>query len=219
MRKLVLAVAILTITGCAHVIEQSHKPDLVAISSVIDSVKDELNAYHNIEPTAPLIKGVCNESGTPVALKAKEVYVTLETVASYKREQSAAISIPIGVASFDPSSASRLSRKRTQTLVVPLAIDDTIPAQPTTPGEHVIAEAIAKFRDELQKVNHNKTPCLKPSKDITLTLAFDVVSEATGGFSLTLTPFELGNKEVSSDEAHQKLHMTFELAGSPLLAN
>lgn len=203
--------------GCVCTPINKPEASIVSVSTVLDMVKDELNAYQNTTPVTELQKSTCNPDGNSMTINSKEVIVTLQTVALHKSEPSAGLAAPIGVVSFDPSYSGSYSKKKTQIIVIPLTVDRSQPVQPIKSGEHPIASAIAKFRDELLKVNHNKTPCLSKSKDMTLTLSFDVVNQSTGVMALKIVPYKLGDKETIGEELHQTIQLTFELSGAALL--
>ncbi|HOW57798.1 MAG TPA: hypothetical protein PKZ12_07330 [Smithellaceae bacterium] len=189
---------------------------IAPVSEVLNAVKDELNAYLATKPSVPITKGICNRENAGnnnVDLVPTAVTLTLQTATAQTSSPSVGLLAPIGVISFDPSYSGAYSRSRTQTLQVPLKVDATTKPQPVTPGEHPIAKAIAEFRDELLKVNHDKTPCLSAEQEIILTIAFDVVNKSTGGFALKLAFLSIGDKETLNEEAHQKLEMKFKFAG------
>ena len=191
---------------------------IAAVSEVLDDVKDELNAYLASQPKVKPNTGACYDGKSSMNLTPTKITLTLKTVAVQLSEPSVGLAAPIGVVSFDPSYSGSYSQSRTQTLLVPLSVPNTNGVQPVAPGDHPIAAAISQFRDELLKVDHSKTPCLQSVKStLKLSLAFDVVNKSTGGFSLKLVSFKLGDKETVTTEAHQTLDLEFSLAPGLLL--
>jgi len=211
----IIALICISVSACACLSKKSDM-QIAPVSEVLNAVKDELNAYLATKPSVPITRGICNRENAgnnDVDLVPTAVTLTLQTATAQTSSPGVGLLAPIGVISLDPSYSGAYSRSRTQTLQVPLKVDATKKPQPVTPGEHPIAKAIAEFRDELLKVNHDKTPCLSAEQEIILTIAFDVVNKSTGGFTLKLALLSLGDKETLNEEAHQKLEMKFQFAG------
>lgn len=216
IRFAVILLASISVLGCASLSKDTSPPKLVPVSEVLNTVKDELNAYLATPPKAQAKTGVCGGKDGEVAIKVvpAKVTVTLRTVSAHQSEPSAGLTVPIGVLSLDPSFSGGYSQTRTQALVLSLDIAPKGKPQKVALGEHPIANAIAEFRDELIKVDHDKTPCFEPKELVKLTVAFDVVNKSTGGFTLKLVVFKLGDKETMTDEAHQTLDVYFSLVGT-----
>lgn len=214
LSSFIIVLMCISISACACLPTKSDMK-LIPVSDVLNAVKDELNAYLSTKPTIPAKKGVCNGGNTAqIDLVPSEVKLTLQTVAAQTSEPSVGLTVPIGVISVGPSYSGAYSRSRTQILQVPLKVDLSKKPQAVAPGDHPIAKAISEFRDELLKVDHDKTPCFSSSEDMMLTIAFDVINKSAGGFTLKLAFVNLGDKETFSDEAHQKLEMKFKLIDS-----
>jgi hypothetical protein len=209
-----------TINGCCS-LHQPSKPELVPVSDTINLIKDELNEFYSTKPTVKPNKGVCYTGNEPYVLAPKKVSVTLKTVTTRGNEPSAGISAPIGVIKFDPSYSGSYSNGRTQTLQIPLEIGPRTEGDMATHGDHVLAKAISAFRDELLKVDHTKTPCLKfidEKNPFKLSLAFDVVNKTTGGFGFQLAVVKVSDQLTAIDEAHQTLDIEFVLDPGQMIA-
>lgn len=216
----ILLISFAGLSACSCLPSQNKEVRVVSVTSVLNRVKDELNAYLVESKNSPMVQenGVCTKGQAAIELKPEKVTLTLQTVAGILKEPTAGLASPLGVLSFEPSYSGSYSSSRTQTLVIPLNIDIR-KTQEIPPGKHPLAAAILHFRNQLLAVNHNKTPCLQYSKkaNFKLSLAFDLVNKTTGGFSFELAGFKLGNKRTAKNEAHQTLVIEFSLSGGELL--
>lgn len=208
-------------SACSYFSVHSSEEKIVTVSEVLNEVKGELNAYLASEPQVKPNIGVCYDGKSPMNLTPNKITLSLKTVAAQQNEPNAGLTNPIGVLSFDPLYSASYLQSRAQTLQVSLNVPKTNGIQSVSLGDHPIASAIAQFRDELLKIDHDKTPCLqyseKEKNSLKLSLAFDVVNKSTGGFSLKLVPFKFSNKETITDEAHQVLDIEFSLVNRHLL--
>ena len=215
---LVMAAA-LSLSGC-HTMPMAREVSSVPVSDVLNSVKDELTAYWATAPTVVPTTGVCYKAGPEklnlVPIKAT---VNLKTVAARQSEPNIGLTAPIGVISLDPSYSGLYSQSQTQNLQIALDVPSMGNKATMPPGEHLIGKAIADLRDELLKVDHNITPCLKYGEKsvIKLTVAFDVVKKSAGGFSLKLVVFKIGDKETFTNQTSQTLDLEFALSGGQLM--
>jgi hypothetical protein len=212
-------IVLASLGGCC-LLPNRESEDTVPLSSVLDSLKDELTAFAQMKPIPTPLGGTCtSKDGRSLDLVPKKAKVVLKTIAAHQHDMSLGLAAPIGVVKFDPSASGSHSRTQSQTLEVALDVNN-IDAGRTLPSKHYpIGAAIASFRDELLKVDHGKTPCLAygDKSVIKLTLAFDVVKKSTGGFGLELVVFKVSNKETLSNTAAQTIDIDFELVGDVLL--
>lgn len=201
------------LAGCASPAPAGGKP--VAVSAVLNQLKDELNAFASSARGAVPNTGACYDGAQPMDLVPIAATVTLKAAAQSTSEASVGLSAPLGVLSIDPSLAASSSNKRTQTIVVPLAVPKTSTRQAVADGPHALADALSSFRDEILRVDHSKTPCLRQLSDggppFAVSLAFDVVRTATGGLSLTLLAFKIGDKQGLGSETQQTLEVQLAL--------
>ncbi len=207
------------LAGCCHMDASKPAPQTAPVSVVIDQVKEELAAYMASAPPLATKVGACYDpKGKPtMTLAPKTVTVTLKAVASRENDSTAGITAPIGVLKIDPSYSGAYSNSRTQTLVIPLSVPEGAKWAKPADGEHPLADALIKFRNEIVAVDHSKTPCLQFKGDkanFKVTLAFDVVNKTTGGAGLTLAVFKVSDKETVANEAHQTLDVEMALTGS-----
>jgi hypothetical protein len=217
-RAFTTAAVAISLAGCVSV--GNDRIDTAPVSDVINAVKGDLNAYLATPPKVVPAKGTCY-SGTgnvPLNLVPTKAAATLKTIASKKAEASVGLADPIGVIKLDPSYSGALSDSRTQTITILLDVSPSVKPQEIGKGAHPLGDALGHFRDELLKVDHTKTPCLKygDKSTLKLSLAFDIVSTRTGGFALQLATVKVGDKETLANEAHQILEVEMELVGGAL---
>ena len=198
-------------------------PELAPVSVVLDQLKDELNAFIATEPTVRPNVGACYDGKKPMNLVPLNATVTLKAVVGSENDPTFGLIAPIGGVALDPSYSGAYSRSQTQTIVIPLSIPDSTTAQrPVAPGPHPLGSALAKFRDEILKIDHARTPCLqynsKAKANFKLTVVFDAVRKSTGGIALQLVVFKIGDKETKTSESHQTLDIELGLTpGGDLL--
>lgn len=218
--KAMAALSPVFLAGCCHMNAPQATPEVAPVSLVVDRVKDELAAYMASAPPLATKVGDCYDpKGKPtMTLVPLTVTVTLKAVSSREHDPTAGLSAPLGVLSVDPSYSGAYSNSRTQTLVIPLSVPNDAKWKAPPDGEHPLADALIKFRNEIVAVDHSKTPCLQfkagDKGNFKVSLAFDVVNKTTGGVGLTLAVFKLGDKEVFANEAHQTLDVEMALTGS-----
>lgn len=218
---LFLLLAAIGISGCTCLPSRSGAK-IATVDEVLNSVKDELNAYAAMKSKVTPNYGVCHTKGSePIKFVPTKITLKLKTVATNTNEPNIGVIAPFGVVSFDPSYSGAYSRSRTQTLEVPLNVQSMEEPQTVTEGPHPLAEAIANYRDAILKVNHDKTPCLEYKKEnnLKMSLVFDVVNKSTGGFSLKLAIFKIGDKQTNIDEAHQTLDLEFSMGNGTVIMN
>ena len=185
-------------------------PELASISAVVDQLKDELNAFIATDPTVKPDKGACYNGEKPMNLVPLNATVTLKAVVGSEKDPTFGLIAPIGGVALDPSFSGAYSSSQTQTIVIPLSIPDSATAQrPIATGAHPLGSALAKFRDEILKIDHKKTPCLQYKSgdkgNFKLSVVFDAVRKSTGGIALQLVVFKVGDKETQTSESHQTL--------------
>lgn len=208
-----LALGLFT-SGCTTMVP-SPKIDIVNIDEVLNEIKDELNAYLSSKSSITPAADICFKGSKSAELLPTKVTLTLTTVQTNASNQTLGAIVPFGVFLFDPSLSANQSNKKTQTLVIPLAISNDKPTRPVASKEYLLATSIMQFRDALLKVDHSKTPCLAANKEtkIKLTLAFNVVRSASGGFKFSIAGFKLGDTETRSSDATQTLELEFGFTG------
>lgn len=208
-----LAIGLL-ISGCAGMLPPP-KTDIVNIDVVLNEVKDELNYYLSNKSSITPSANICFKDSKSGELLPTKVTLTLTTVQTNSSNQTAGAIVPFGVFLFDPSFSANQSNKKTQTLVIPLAISKDQPTRPVAAKEYLLATSIMQFRDALLKVDHSKTPCFSANAEtkIKLTLAFNVVRSASGGFKFSIAGFKLGDTETKSSDATQMLELEFGFRG------
>jgi hypothetical protein len=190
---------------------------LVKISTVLNMVKDELNVYMGTPSMVTPNTGACLAAGARMDLLPTKVTVVLKAVSGQSNEAGGGVAAPLGVLSIDPSVSLAYSSSRTQTFTIPLVVPAPVRVQAVTAGSHPLADALISFRDEILRVDHAKTPCLKYAEkngNFTLNLAFDVVKQGTAGLSLQLAVFKVSDKQTVTAEAHQSLEVEMALTGS-----
>ena len=199
-------------------------PELTPVSVVIDQMKDELNAFIATDPTVKPNLGACYDGKKPMNLVPLNATVTLKAIVGSENDPTFGLIAPIGGIALDPSYSGAYSASQTQTIVIPLSIPDFSTAQrPVAPGAHPLGSALAKFRDEILKIDHAKTPCLQyksgDKANFKLSVVFDAVRKSTGGIALQLVAFKIGDKETKTSGSHQTLDIELGLTpgGSVLL--
>ena len=125
MKASVIAVAVLlsiiTSACCSFPIQKTEER---RVSDVLNAVKDELNAYLATPAAVEPKVGVCYDGQEPMDLIPTKVTLTLKTVAAQENDPSIGLTAPIGVVSFDPSYSGAYSKARTQSLELPLDIEE-----------------------------------------------------------------------------------------------
>lgn len=212
-----IAVA-LCLQGC--VTSPPRIPDTAPVSEVIDRVKAEIAAFYTLPPIlkqAAKKDAVCKDAdgNSSVVIMPKSVKITLKTVRGKENAPSAGLIVPISVVKLDPSYSGSYAHSTTGTLELNLDVDaKKIAKQPEQPKiEHPIVEAVAGIGQALLDVDHTKYPCLLP-KQVNASIAFDVVNKSTGGFSIDLWVFKVGDKVTISNESHQTFEIDFDLSKS-----
>lgn len=216
------------VLGVSVALVACHTPPLrrpvesVPLSDVLNAVKDELSAYMTSPVTAKPGAGRCfDPKGKPLGLLPTKATVALKVVDIKQAEGSVGLTAPIGVVKFDPSVGASVSETATQTLVVPLNVVSGQQVRKPAPGEYQIADALGRLRDELLKVDHDRTPCLKfdEKSPIKLSISFEVSKKGTAGFSLNLLVLKVSDKVNSSSATTQTLDLELALTGDQLLLN
>jgi hypothetical protein len=197
------------LTAC-NTMPTRQPPELTHVSVVIDQLKDELNAFIATDPTVQPNLGACYDGKKPMNLVPLNATVTLKAVVGSENDPTFGLIAPIGGVALDPSYSGAYSTSQTQTIVIPLSIPDSSKAQkPIAPGAHPLGSALAKFRDEILKIDHDKTPCLQyksgDKANFKLSVVFDAVRKSTGGIALQLVVFKIGDKQTKTSESHQIL--------------
>ena len=179
-----LVIAFVSLAGCSTT-HLKPSPPPVSVTTVLNLVKDELNAFAAMPSTATPNTGPCYAGGEPIDLVPVKVTATLKAVKKRENDPGVGLTAPIGIFSIDPSYSGAYSRSDAQTIVVPLMVPRKQPAQAVAPGDHDIARALAAFRDQIVMVDHAKTPCLQFNdggmSNFKVSIVFDVVNQTTGG--------------------------------------
>jgi hypothetical protein len=207
-------------------------PSSANVHEVIDQVKDELRAFYDtpvvLKQKAPPGARCKSADGQDlVRIKPKSIKLTLKTVGTYENDPSVGLVAPLGVLAIDPSYTGAYSRSNAQSLEIDLdpkpfeaPKGEPILLAKSTNGpkrsDHPLYSIIVSMASELLAVDHTKLPCVQPT-DAKSTIYFDVVNKSTGGITLQVVGFKLGDKVTVTDEFHQQLEFDFTLEGSPLL--
>lgn len=218
LARLMLLGVVLSLAACETWPQKTSIPAQVPVSDVLNAVKDELNAFLAAKPTVASKGKLCagRDGQQIVSVVPDTIKLTLKTVAANENAPSAGLGSPLGVLSFDPSYTGSYSKSNSQSLELNLKVPTGSPTQPVAPGDHALAKTIAGLRDELLKVDHDKSPCLNPS-ELKATVYFDVVNKTTGGVALKVAVFKLGDKITATDEYHQTLEIHFAMSGTTLI--
>lgn len=182
--------------------------ETVALTDVLNKVKDELNAYQNLqEKEAAPTKGVCYDNKEAMTLNAQHVVVTLKTVVTRENDGNGGSANAIGILKINPSVEYDAAEGRTQTITIAFDVAKT-PPQPMAPGDHDLANAIVAIRNGIASVNHDKSPCIDFGSEmdqikkppIQLSVQFEVKRDATATLGFNLVVLKLSDKEkLSSD--------------------
>lgn len=221
--------SMLTLSACCGLQQRDPNEKIASVSEVLNLVKDELNIYLASSPQDSPKPGYCYEGQIPMTLVPVNVTATLKTVATRTNEPSIGLSAPVGVVSFDPSFTGSYGASKAQTIQVALNVAPDEPKgnvktlrSPTSlaNGEHELAIAIMKLRDEVLRVDHDRTPCLAfgEKSSFKLTLGFNVTNKSTGGFALKLLTFKVGDKYTVANDYSQTLDLEFKLS-TPMTLN
>lgn len=207
-------------SGCS--LHPPVNPPLTPVHVVVDRVKDELNYLKanmpDLDLAAPPLS-VCKNLDNRVNVKLTPTVakLTLKTVATNDNAPVAGLVNPIGVLSINPSFTGDYSKSQSQSVELDLGFPPdsfTKPAPGAADGEdHTLAKTVIAAAKELLAVDHTKSPCVIPQSLNVLT-TFDVVNKNSGGVTINLWVFQIGDKYTRTDEAHQNLEIDFDLSGS-----
>lgn len=218
--KLVAALGLSTLLLGCHTKPLRPPVESVPLSEVLNAVKDELSSYMLSSSTVTPGRGRCfDPKGKPMWLAPTKATVVLKVVDAKQNEGSIGLTAPVGVVKFDPGVGASISESATQTLTIPLNVVAGQATRPPASGDYPIAAALGRLRDELLKVDHDRTPCLKfeEKSPIKLNLSFEVVKKGSAGFSLNLLVFKVSDKLTTSSATTQTLELELALTGSQLL--
>lgn len=200
-------------------------PPVTPMSTVINQVKDELNYLKGNIPTldmpAPAGSLCKNLDGrNTVKITPTVAKLTLKTVKTKENDPSLGLVNPIGVLSINPAYSGAYSKSQSQNVELDLGFPPDPPGgkAPNTPSsgtdaDHPIATTVIAAAKELLNVDHSKTPCVIP-QSLNVLITFDVVNKSTGGTTINLWVFQLGDKISTTNETHQNLEVDFDLSGS-----
>lgn len=214
-----------TLGGCP-IVKPTVPPARVAeLGDVLNQLKDELNAYHQIDQKAALLPAaMCTTSTQPMTLTASHAVVTLKTVATEATDKNGKLVSPVmGILKLEPSLDYATTTGRTQTVTVAFNVGESY----GPPVEHAddaarypLAHALAGIKEQIMRIDHGKSPCLvfgsKDKKDdkapIQLTVQFEAVRDTTTGAKFQLVVLKLSDQAKVTSDAVQT--MTIDLVSS-----